>query len=216
MSHTLIDILSYSIAFAAIIGLVRIKQIDQVYFPFLLLIWLGLLNEIVSTLTIKYFRTNAESSNIYMLAESLLILWFFKRLGLFTSKKILFYVVGSTFIGGWIVDNFIISSIHAFSSYFGILYSFFIVLMSINIINKLIVEERKRLYRNPVFLIMIGFISFFTYKILIEIFWVYGLNSTDEFRTEVYRIMTFINLLVNLIYALALIWIPRKQEYTLQ
>jgi hypothetical protein len=62
---------------------------------------------------------------------------------------------------------------------------------------------------------MIGFIAFFTCKILIEIFWVYGLNSSRDFRVEVYRIMTFINLTVNLIYAITLIWMPAKREYTL-
>ena len=82
-------------------------------------------------------------------------------------------------------------------------------------INRLILDERSGLIKNSVFLITIGFIVFFTYKILIEIFWVYGLNASRDFRVEVYRIMTYINLAINLIYALAVLWIPKKREYTL-
>ena len=82
-------------------------------------------------------------------------------------------------------------------------------------INRLIPEERGKLVKNSIFLVAIGFIAFYTFNSLIEIFWVYGLNASKDFRAGVYRIMTYINLIVNLIYAIAVLWIPRKREYTL-
>lgn len=90
-----------------------------------------------------------------------------------------------------------------------------IVLMSINMINRMLVDGKKKLIQNPLFLILIGFIVFFTYKALIEIFWVYGLNASRDFRLEVYRIMAYINLAVNIIYAIAVLWMPRKREFML-
>lgn len=195
--------------------MVRFKKVDRAYLPFILLLWVGLLNEIITVVSIDLFKSNAVTSNIYVLVESLLILWFFKNLRLGRKNNKRFHFVALLFIAVWITDNFFISRITRFSSYFRILYNFITVLMSIHMINRLILDERSGLIKNSVFLITIGFIVFFTYKILIEIFWVYGLNASRDFRVEVYRIMTYINLAINLIYALAVLWIPKKREYTL-
>jgi hypothetical protein len=46
----------------------------------------------------------------------------------------------------------------------------------------------------------------------VEIFWIYGLNNSAEFQTDVYSILHVINFICNLIYALAISWI-RKQEF---
>jgi hypothetical protein len=215
MNHTVVEILSYSIGIAAIAGLVRFRQLDQAYYPFIILLWTGLLNEIISTVSINLFYSNAVASNIYVLLESLLALVFFEKLHLFKKRKVLYPMLAALFITCWSIENFFMTGIGHFGSYFRILYSFAIVLMSIHTTNNLILEEKGMLIRNPVFLIMIGFIAFFTYKILIEIFWVYGLNASRDFRVEVYRILTYINLSVNLIYAITLIWMPGKREYTL-
>lgn len=215
MNHFLVVFFSYSIVLAAIIGLIRFNKLDKAYIPFILLVWAGLFNEIISTVSINLLRSNAVNSNIYVLLEAMLILWFFKNLKLFEKRKNLFYLIAFFYILLWVTDNFYFSSITQFSSYFGIGYSIITVLMSTQVINKLFLEEKARLNKNAVFVIMIGFIVFFTYKALIEIFWVYGLNASTSFRLQVYRIMSYINLSVNLMFALAILWIPRKREYTL-
>jgi hypothetical protein len=216
MNYTLVELFSYSVGIAALLGVVRYQKVDRAFFPFILLLWVGLLNEILATWFIRIFNTNAVNNNIYVLVESLLILWLFKNLSLFRKQKNLIYLIGSSFVILWVIDNFIISDIYRFSSYFRIVYSFVIVLMSIHMVNRLIVEARGWLLTNPVFLIMFGFIIFFTYKTLVEIFWVYGLNASRDFRLEVYRIMAYINLAVNITYAIAVLWIPRKRESLLQ
>jgi hypothetical protein len=215
MYQTLLEISSYSVGIGALIGLVRFKQVSSTYFPFILLLWVGLLTEIITIFSIDLFKSNAVTSNIYVLVESLLILWFFKNLEPDRKNNLRFNILALLFLAAWITDNFFISRITRFSSYFRILYSFITVLMSIHMINRLILEERSGIIKNSIFLITIGFIVFFTYKTLIEIFWVYGLNASRDFRVEVYRIMIYINLAVNLIYALAVLWIPKKREYTL-
>jgi len=215
MSYKLVEWLAYLVGIPAIIGLIRIKRISQVYFPFILLLWVGLASEIVTTVLINRGLSNALSSNIYVLLESVLILFFFERMDLFKSRQI-FYLLLFLFAGGWIVENFVLLNINRFNSYFRIGYSFIVVLLSINLINRLMLQERTRMLRNPVFLIMIGFIVFFTYKALIEIFWVYGFKASDSFKFLVYRIMTYINLSANIVFTIAVLWIPRKQEFTLQ
>lgn len=215
MSYQLIELLGYSIGIAAIVGLIRIRLIDRVYFPFIILLWAGLLNEIVNSVVINRGYSNALNSNIYVLVEALLILLFFYRLGLFREKPYVFFGLLLLFTGVWIAENFIFFDIHYFTSYFRILYSFIIVLLSIHQINQLSQQERRRIIRHPSFLIMIGFIAFFTYKTLVEIFWVYGLNASMDFQAGVYRIMTYINLAVNIIFLIAVLWMPRKREFML-
>lgn len=215
MNYNLVVILSFTIAIAAIIGLVKFRRIDAVYYSFIFLMWLGLINEIVSFIVIRSKHSNAINSNIYVLLEAVLIVWFFNRQALFDASKKLFKWLILFYVLAWTLENTWMSSIKKFNSYFIVVYSFATVLMSITQINRLFYRERRMMLSNSVFLICIGFILFYTCKVLIEVFWIYGLNSSKEFRFQVYRIMTFVNVIVNLIFAFAVLWMPKKQEYTL-
>ncbi len=212
MNFSVLQLLSYLVGIAAILGLVYSKRIDRAFFPFIFFLWAGFLNEIVSGICISLYRTNAINSNIYILISSLLVLWQFSNWGLFKSNNRVFLFLILLFISCWVIDSFFIGHISRFNPYYRIFYSFSVVLMSIQMINRLFSTQKKQLIRNSVFLICICFIVFFTYKALVEIFWVYGLNASRDFRVEVYRIMTYINLTANLLYAIAVLWIPRKQE----
>jgi hypothetical protein len=181
------------------------------------LIWLGLFNEIISSIVIfQYGYSNAVNTNVYCLFESVLITFFFKKIGLFQRQEKWFIVIVTLYVMVWLVESFLNLSFLRINSYFNILYSFVIVLMSISMINRLILEEKKSLLYNSIFLICVGFIIFFTYAVLVEIFWLYGFMLKSEFNVNIYRILTLINLFVNtVIYSLAILWIPRKREYIL-
>ena len=213
MIYALVIISGFSIAIPALIGILRSKSIEPAYYPFLILICVGLINEVLNFFLIRAHYSNKVNSNIYSLAESLLIVLFFKRLGLFERSTWFFYANVCFFILLWLFDNFIL--FERFSSYFTVITSFVYVLMSITMINRLIVGEIKILTTNPVFIICIGFILFFTCALIVGIFWIYGLNASNEFLLQVYLIKTSINIVVNLIYAFAILWMPKKREYTL-
>ena len=115
----------------------------------------------------------------------------------------------------WLAENFFISKITYFGSYFRIMYAAVLSLMSINFINSIIVRERKSILLNASFLICAGFIVYYTYKVLLEAFWLYGLNDSSSFRINVYLILTYINLLLNIIFSFAVAWIPTKQRFSL-
>jgi hypothetical protein len=163
-------------------------------------------------MTIRMHYSNAVNSNIYSLFEGLLIVWQFERWKLFSYKR-LFYLLLVIIAACWYAEVFIISSIHRFSSYFIITSSFITVMLSISMMNKILIDQEPPLQLNPVFLICICFIALYTYNALLEIFWIYGLGSSSSFRLYIYRIFYFINLLTNLTYALALLWIPKKREF---
>ncbi|MDB5199236.1 MAG: hypothetical protein JWO92_1199 [Chitinophagaceae bacterium] len=212
MSHCLIQLFAFSISIPAAVAIVKVKQIDQIYLPFLLCIWIGFLNECVSYLMIDIFHvSNTVNANIYCLIEALLYTGFFKKLDFFINRKRYILLMGFLCIA-WLIENFIVSGITLFDSFFTMMYSLIIVSMSITVINRLIMDQ-VNLLMNPVFLLCIAFIIYFSVLGLVEIFWLYGLTSSDSFRLNIYRIMAYINLFVNLIFAFAILWMHRKQEF---
>ncbi len=214
MTWILSEIFALSILIAGVISLVRIGRIDRTYYPFIILIWLASLNEILSGFLMYFGFSTLLNNNIYVLCESLLILWFFKKLKTVFKSNTVFIGLSVSLILLWSVENFIIRNIaDNISYYFRICYSFVTVICSITTVNYLIVTERKSLLKMPVFLICIGFITYFTYKILLEAFELYGV--TENFIANVYTILIYLNLIVNLLFALAVLWIPRKREYML-
>jgi hypothetical protein len=113
----------------------------------------------------------------------------------------------------WFFDYRTIQGLGSMNLNFRLFYSFLIVLMSIHVCNRLVFTFNGPLLKSPVFLICTSFILYFTYKILVEVFWIYGLNKAKNFRMDVYIIMAWINALANIIYLLAILCIPKKPRY---
>ena len=217
MSNLLIYISGFSISISVIISWIRLNKINQVFYPLLICLNIGLLNEFFGLfLTNSGFPISISiNNNVYVLLESLLILWQFKNWGSFHNRKYLFWIFVFFFMGIWITENFIIGKITYTNSYFRVSYSFILVLLAINQINEIIVRDRENILLNPVFLICTGVIIYFTYKVLVEIFWIYGLPKSDEFRGNIYLIHDWINLFSNLIYAFAVLWMQKRQRFLL-
>ncbi|MEI9959528.1 MAG: hypothetical protein WDM90_25150 [Ferruginibacter sp.] len=215
MNDTLRLILNFSIIIPVIISWIRFKKINPVYYPFIFYLWLGLINETLSRILGKYFHSNAINSNIYILLESFLIAWQFYAWGLFKHLKKLYVAMLSTFLIAWLLENFVFFDFNHFSSYFRIGYFFIVVLMSIAFINILLVRERKSLLTNPTFLICVSFAIYYTYSILVEIFWAYGLNTGQDFQKNIYRVLLFFNAFAYIVYSFAIIWMRTKQRFTL-
>src|SRR6266480_4068900 len=161
MSNALVLISSFSIIIPALMGWVRFKQIHPTYYPFIFCIWIGLLNEVISFLVTNSHHSNAVNSNIYVLLEGGLILWQFERWGNFTRKEVYFISYLVLFVAVWIMENFFISRITYFSSYFRILYAAVLSLMSINFMNSIIVREHRSILKNASFLMCSGFIIYY-------------------------------------------------------
>lgn len=215
MNYQVIMLLSYSVLIGAVLAVFRFAKIKRMYYPFIFILWLATINEILSHIIIEAGYPNTINSNIYTFLESILILWFFNNLGTFKNHFIPL-VTGFLFTIVWVLDSFVINSISAdFCSWFILFYSFPVVLFSINSINRMLIREVD-LLKKPEFLICIGFIIFFTYRIIVEVFWMYGLVTSNIFANRVYHILAIINFLCNLIYALAILWMKKKQVYTLQ
>jgi hypothetical protein len=216
MSYTWFWTLSCSIFLAAVTGWARFRRIAPAFYPFILFIWIGVLNEIISIVLLRFGYSDRINNNIYVLLESvLLISQLVKWNGLGRYRSIAPVIFALVCIA-WLFENVFIFRIHHVSSYFRLLYSFLIVLLAIRVTTNLILTETSFILKNPVILICLGLIIYFTFKVLVEVFWLYGLSGSSRFRVNIYSIMIWINFATNLIYALAVLWIPPKQRFSMQ
>lgn len=215
MNYALIGILSYSILPAACICLLRYTVIVKIYRPFIWLVCLSLLNEVLSSVLIHYYKSNAFNNNCFILIEWWLyiaqfIQWHPKR-----KERIFYIITGCILTIVWLYDNLWYGSIWRFNSWFRICYSFALVFMAINQMNALIVAERKNILNDARFLICTGIIIYFCYKAIVEIWYLLHLYTSKEFETVLFIIPVIVNVLSNSIYTIASLCLPRKQKFSL-
>jgi len=209
-------LLSQTILLPIIIGLIRFRRLDRSYRPFFLLLLIGLVTELVGFILINgYIKSNYVIVNVYVLLEWTLIAWQFHVWGFLQGRKNLFYGLLAFTTLCWVVENIVFGHIISIVPYFRFLYFFLIVLLSINKINFMITHEMRNLFRNPKFLICIGFIIYFIYMIVD--FWAFEISLLGD-QSIVLRIsflMDYVNVISNIIYAIAFWMIPKPQKFTL-
>lgn len=215
MKFTLLDLYSLSIGIAAIISVIRFRKINPVYYPFIYCIWLAFSNEVLGYFLIYSGHSNAVNINIYVLFESLLITWQFRKWLVFERYKKPYLVLLVSFLVFWIIEAFFVLSITLIFTYFRVYYSFIIVLMSIDTLNRILVREKTNLLKNPVFLICVSFVIYYTFTVIVGIFWIYGFAGSRSFRRNLGWVYIYINFFSNLIYAFAVLWMPKKLRFSL-
>lgn len=205
---------SLSIAVAAIITLIRFSKIHRSYRPFVYIVVASLINELISITLIKFHHSNAINTNLLSLAEGVLWSWQLAKWKAFNTKT-QYHLTLTILITAWIAENIVLGKLFTFSSGYAIVYSLVMVLLSINQVNRQIVEEKASLLTSPKFLICSGSIIFNTYRIIVECFYLLESGESGTFLANIYAILVVVNVFVNLLFALAALWIPTKQKFSL-
>lgn len=203
-----------SVFLPAMVALIRSGKINRIYHPFLYVVWLGAINELISFVVGMYGIPVAYNNNVYVLLDGLLLLVFFRNF-IFQRGKIYLYLIAGGLITLWLVENLLLGKINAVSSYYRIAYSLVNVLCSITLINYLLANSRRLILKDPLFLVSAGLIMFYTIKILVEAFWLYGISLSPGFQYNIYFILISVNIIKHILYALAILWMPRKQIFTM-
>jgi hypothetical protein len=205
--------MSLSIVIPGVVGLSRFRKIAEIYYPFILLLCVGMINEAISFLLIKNNEPNAINSNIYLLIETIAILYQFNSWKLFKHiNHFTFLVICISIL--WISENLVFGNINQFCSYFIILHAFLIVLLSIGMVSNLVGSISGTLLIHPIFLICCCNVVYFSTALLVEFFYVYGQSSSNEFQIAVTNISAIINVMINLVFTFAILWIPKKRGYS--
>ena len=218
MDSTVRFILSLSIGLAVIIGIVRFRRIDSSYYPFIFNCSVALAVEILNWCLTQEGHPDAFIlvQNIFSYLDFYLFLWLFHNWGLFNRKKSTFITLASVFFVIWLLEGLLSTGFVTHNVYFFTLYSFALIFFSVSTFNKAVVHERISIFKNPKFWICIGLIIFYSFFILVVVTSIslFNVNVSREFRRGLQAIAVYSNLLVNLLYAVAAIWIPRKKNFT--
>lgn len=212
MNYYLYLSLNLAIYIAGIIALIRFKKIESIYYPVIICFWIAAINETLNIVLILNRETTTLNNNVYVLIESILLTVFFAKAGLFRHQKMVYYFTG-LFLLVYVIENFIAGEISRNSTYFRIIYSFIIVLMSISLVNRLIFSTNRSLWKHASFILCLGFIVYFTYKVLMQSFVLYGIEKQSLFLLNIYLIMIYINLGTNLLYAYSVLWMHKRTRF---
>ena len=208
--------LSLSIVVPAIIAAVRLPVISSDFDPFLISIWLNAFNVGFGSIIVQFGYYNIVHYNIWFLADAFILLWVFRKWNLFESKK-LFNSIATIFAICWTAETIFLSKFTGeFNSYFRILYCFIVILLSIGMINTLLLKANINPLKNSIFLICCTFVLLNTITVIGEAFFAYNLILGNEFRMYMEDLIIFINVLCSLFFALIILWMPKKQAFTLQ
>ncbi len=175
--------------------------------------WAGLANESTSYYLIMNRGNNMISSNIYTLIEFGLFLWFFY--GLSNRKAHTYWLLGFSGITLWIADNIFMHDVDGDNTVFRVLSFAIILLLSMNKISRVILNEQKQPYKKTDLLLCISFFMYYTYQGFVTIFNMFPIGVSTEFYTRLWLILAITNLITNIVYTVAILWIPKQQPYTL-
>lgn len=204
-------LLSLTIIIPFIILLVRRKQNETAYRPFLWLMTVGVAAELISKILLSYFNvSNAVCSNIYVLAEALLVLLLFFNWKVINRNTL--YTLSVFLAAGWIIENLVLQKLFVFSPYYRVTACFIIVILSIRQISILITQERN-LLSNARFIICIGFIVLFVYKIIYEGVYAISVMRESAFADVVIDMYSYINAGINLVFGIGAWLIPLKRKF---
>lgn len=213
--YQLVQWLSYTIVPAAVAAVIKYPQTISAYRPFIYMVCLAALNEVVSNVFISKYQTNAVNANIYVLAECQLLLWLFANWAADKTKRKRFFITAFLFLLLWITDNLICHSLKQFNSYFRVAYSLLLVFLAVDRIAAFIILDKENILCHAGFLITTGILVFFCYKAVVEMVFIINQTLSNKMQLILIILMSGVNCCTNIIYLLAALCLPTKQTYTL-
>jgi len=195
----------------AIIGLVRWQKIRAIDRPIILAFFFLFINELTRSEFAKRGYEGYGTYNIGVILLAFIFLWQFYNWGIFREKKWIAFLLGGIYILTWAIDNFVIDDFHKLTRYYRVLMNASLVVMSIAHLNKLIIEERKDLYKNGRFIITTAILIYYLYKIILDIFFLRSL-SNEILRTLGNLNMSFV-FGEYVFFLIGIICLPKKKTF---
>lgn len=174
------------------------------------------INELLSILLVDvHKKSNAFNSNIYVIIEIVGYLVVFYLWNTLRKNKLTFSIISSGVIFIWIMDNFILHSINEFTPLCRVVNWTVISFLSIEKIGSLKFQVRGSLLKDPTFIICSGLIIFGVYKAIFEFFILIKLNISNNLFFHLYEVLQYVNTFSNTLFALAILWMPKKHNFTM-
>ncbi|MES2003011.1 MAG: hypothetical protein V4450_00720 [Bacteroidota bacterium] len=214
MNHFLVTTLSaLSILVPAFACVARFGRLGERYRPLAILIWAGVLNEALSYLLIQAHGNNMLNANLYSLVECLLLLFFFYRWGR-RYPPFVYSILAACMVAAWVLDNLVLHRVTSDNIVSDLFAFLMIVVISMDHIGYLMIQAPgSRAHRSEI-LLLAAFLLYYSYQAFISLFLLFPIGASPAFYTTLWLILSIVNMLVNLIIALSVLWIPTHRVYT--
>lgn len=204
-------VLNLSVLLAVAAALLRIRWMPAVLYPFCILLLIASCNELLSFYLVSAGRHNAVNGNIYILVEFLLLCLQFYYWNTLRRPGLWFIILMGVLL--WSSDNFLFSHPGNNNSLARIGFAFLFVFLSIDMINRHIVFGKESRYNISTLIIVTGLLLFFACKAYVEVFNAFDLGFSTAFYAHIWFTLSVVNAAVNIMYTIAMLCIPRKQEF---
>lgn len=203
---------AFSILAPVLLIFIRWQRLKEKYLPLIIMLLLGLANELLSLFNVYTHYSNAINSNLFVLIEFILTCKLFLQLHSGISRKF-FHVAIALGILVWLLDNLVINNLSTNNSFFRMMASLLIVYLSIDKINQLIFFKRLGKLDKMDLLLAIGFMVFHSYKTFVESFHIFPMPLGRFFYEILWLIMNIINILSNVLFTIAILCLPKKRVF---
>lgn len=203
--------LAFTCAPPAILGLVKYKNTDAAFHPFIWAMCLSLFTESAHTLLnlnsgpwpCYYFF-----ANLYPVLNLIFYLLFFYRQKIIspTGLQILLTIGAIAFI----INCFFRHPLHSFMLEKSVLYNLFIFLIAGSLLSNQIFSTQKSLVGNPVFFICCGASLFCSIFILVNVLFLF--QGKTGFNSFLFGIMRYINAVAYILFLWAIIIMPKQKQ----
>jgi hypothetical protein len=188
------------------------KRISSVYYPFIMLVWIA----VAATVLGKIFEEHINIiANTYVLIEPIFLLWLFYNLGRLHGRWINPISITIVLVIIWIADNFLLHSITMINSIYRVVYSFILVFIALEQINFQIISVRHNLLKEASFIISLNVLVLYAYKAAFESLYMLHINMTYQFAANLNLILQVVLFTTNIIFGIAILWINKKQRFSL-
>jgi hypothetical protein len=185
-----------------ILALHRWNQVEDKHHPFLAYLVISMI------FAFQQHFTNWQitlSSSIFVLLEGLLLLSSLYAWGYMARQSKFFRPILALFVIVWIAEMLWLWDIKSMILYYRLFYSFVLVIVAINGMNSDIVQFKGNLLRYAPFLVASAIVLYFTYNVLLESFYIAGLQGPSFGIKRIFKLASMI------IFTIAVLWIPRKK-----
>lgn len=213
MSIPISSLLGLAIGIGAIGSLFRVRSTDPTFYPFYFFLWAGFIHESGDWLLVSQGYITAWNDNVYALVSVMIGIWQFWEWGLWRNRDWVYLVLLTVLGLCWLVESCIRLDERSMNSWFLLISSLSMVLMSIWWISVLFYREDGILIRNPAFLICFGFLVFYSVFILVESTWVNGLIGRPGVYRVVYSILGWVKLVTSIVFGIAVKWVPISKAH---
>jgi hypothetical protein len=146
---------------------------------------------------------------MYVLLELGFLLWQF-YVWKVIPKSLVFILFGIGLIV-WCIEIFGYTTIWGFAGVYRMVYAFMIVVLAVWQMNNVLVNEKKSLIKNSVFLMCSAFIFYYTLKATVEILYLLRVSFADY----VWYVLSYSNMIVVVIYIMAVLRMPTRKAFSL-